>query len=189
MCNVGPTGPRPLILIVGSGPDAPGWLERWQARLDAFDQVFAINHAWILMKRPYIWAHSIDVKQDRPAKGDPMLRGEVTGSAYAPYKETPNYYAGGRTMLLSVTYHALNSYPGAVVGVIGNNLTYEGPQTHFYGTGGKDPLRYGLPWLTRNLSILDKAGELYNLSPVSVSLLPFKKAALDEFISRYRGTL
>jgi len=129
-----------MVLIVGSGPDAPDCLG-WD--LADFAAVVAINNAWRV--RPD-WTHLIhpeDFPPDR--RPDRALPGQsvVTARDYVPSQNRFGgvVYAGG-TMAFTAGYWALDALKPDVLAFIGCDMVYPatGP-THFYGTGAADPLR------------------------------------------------
>lgn len=127
------------ILILGSGPNVV------QARdwpRDPFDHILAINNAFAV--RPD-WDSMIH-PEDFPDARQPTVLTDyqhfVRAEAYVPAQNQYGgfVYAGG-TMAFTAGYWALHAHQPQVLAFMGCDLTYDGAQTHFYGTGSADPLR------------------------------------------------
>ena len=129
------------ILILGSGPSV---LEARNWPLAPFDRIVAINNAWRV--RPD-WDAAI-YPWDFPAERQPRLTTPTTGKMLVTeddFVASQNAYGGfvyaGGTMAFTAAYWVLHHYQPAVIAMMGCDMHYPDGQTHFYGKGGKDPLR------------------------------------------------
>lgn len=127
------------ILILGSGPNvtkAANWAR------GPFDVIVAINNAWRVRDDWDYLVHPSDFPDDR----QPIVlnRGQkiITYETYVPAQNAlGGFVYGGGTMAFTAGYWALHSLRPKVMAFLGCDMTYDGAQTHFYGTGTADPLR------------------------------------------------
>jgi len=134
-----PYAPK-LILIIGSGPNAPE-VQDWQ--LSKFDKIVVINNAWRVTKHwtDLIYPHDFpsDRLPEKLAKGQRLI--DETHFVPAQNHYGGFVYAGG-TMAYTAAYWTLREYAPAEICFIGCDMHYpETGPTHFYGTGTPDPLR------------------------------------------------
>lgn len=135
-----PTDDRPIVLVIGSAPDAirARGLER-----STFDRIVAINNAW-RVRPDWDWLiHAGDFPEDRmPEAVEP----EQQVRTFHDYVPAQNEYGGfvyaGGTMAFTAAYWALARLQPSVLCFIGCDMIYpaSGP-SHFYGVGTPDPLR------------------------------------------------
>lgn len=127
------------ILILGSGPNVIQSADWPRA---PFDLVVAINNAWRVREDWDYLVHPSDFPEDR----QPIVlnRGQkiITYETYVPAQNALGgfVYAGG-TMAFTAAYWALHALAPTTMAFLGCDMTYDGAQTHFYGTGTADPLR------------------------------------------------
>lgn len=144
------------ILIIGSGPSVK-LLPK--LNLDKF-VVICLNNAWELVpwEKIAMWSRSTDLEQFRKDVVIPELNfspkingcsGVLSGVLYQMPGEL---YNAGDTKS-TVFCDLLSGMAGAKEGVIdsiwfiGCEHDYTGKETHFYGNGTPDPLRFGEEWL------------------------------------------
>ncbi|WP_296416800.1 hypothetical protein [Pseudooctadecabacter sp.] len=127
------------VLILGSGPNVTQ-AARWDKT--PFDVIVAINNAWRVRPDWDYLIHPSDFPQDR--QPDQVETGQriITYETYVPAQNALGgfVYAGG-TMAFTAGYWALHDLKPTVIAFMGCDMTYDGAQTHFYGTGTADPLR------------------------------------------------
>lgn len=126
------------VLILGSGPNVT-LCRDWPRA--PFDVILAINNAWSVRPDWDYLIHPEDFPADRrptPAAGQRI----VTAADYVPLQNDYGgfVYAGG-TMAFTAGYWALAALKPSTMAYLGCDMTYDGTQTHFYGTGTADPLR------------------------------------------------
>ena len=127
------TTPAPVVLILGSGPNAVQAASWTRA---PFDQIVAINNAHRV--RPD-WTASIfpdDFPTDRHPVCGPGQR-MVTSEDYVPSLNRFGgvVYAGG-TMAFTAGYWALDALRPKVMAFLGCDMVYPASgKTHFYGSG------------------------------------------------------
>lgn len=148
------------VLIIGSAPYAPTW---WNERLSSYTghELVTLNNAWSLVfPYPQTWWHSADFDIFGHVKpsGHAGLTEKVVGvdDLREPFGyDTPL----NGTVFLNVAYHYLNIAVASdlplMVDVAGCDFVYS-PNSHFYGQGTADPLRFGEEWLA------DRLGELWS---------------------------
>lgn len=134
------TDKRPVVLVLGSGPnvtEARNWPKQW------FDRIVVINNAWRVRED---WDDLV-FPEDFPEAKRPIhvQRGQrlVEADAFVPAQ---NAYGGfvhaGATMAYTTAYWALSALRPSVLAFMGCDMVYpEAGNTHFYGTGVADPLR------------------------------------------------
>jgi hypothetical protein len=131
---------RPIVLILGSGPNVTAaalWPNRW------FDHIVAINNAWRV--RPD-W-NALVFPEDFPASRLPTnldaVQTLVKASEFVPAQNKfGGFVHAGATMAFTTAYWALAALRPKVMAFMGCDMVYpaQGP-THFYGSGTADPLR------------------------------------------------
>ena len=186
------------IVLVGSAPYVPDWWDanRYEAmRLNYV--VAALNNAWTAVDYDidywYIpndfWCtgHKIPTVDDMK---DRLRCGK--GGMTSAFLERPHWYEcpnGTGTMMLNALYDIINRAVIAerpaqtLIAVAGCDLVYKPGETHFYGKGTADPLRYGDAWLIRCLKdmkeLCERLGiELRNVGGQSDTRLPFEAGGL-----------
>ncbi|MFK7765484.1 MAG: hypothetical protein AB8B62_19630 [Roseobacter sp.] len=129
-----------IVLIVGSGPNAPDaaeWPRAW------FDRIVVINNAWRVRTDWDDLVYPEDFPEGRrPDKVGPDQR-LITADQFVPTQNAfGGFVYGGGTMAFTAGYWALHALRPKVMAFIGCDMVYpkSGP-THFYGTGAADPLR------------------------------------------------
>lgn len=134
------TPPGPIVLILGSGPnavDAKAWPKT------RFDQIVSINNAWRVRPDWDFLIFPEDFPPDRRPADVSEQQVLVEADAFVPAQ---NAYGGfvfaGATMAFTAAYWALYTLQPAVMAFVGCDMQYPsaGP-THFYGKGAPDPLR------------------------------------------------
>jgi hypothetical protein len=173
------------ILIIGSGSNSKKWYETNFEKLSVFNEIHAINHACVFMKKPFIQHMSTDFKKNDSIPVEEwnqhkrLIIKKVCGNSTKEPLRLMLQYAEG-SMFLEACCHVFNVNKfDCKIFCIGCDFDYSGDSTHFYGKGGKDPLRVGKEKLLINLEILGKLGVFFNLSDNPNSLLPFEKVELD----------
>lgn len=181
------------ILVIGSGPDAIEWWGKNGAVLGW--HIVAINNVWKVVGagRVDTWARSTDFFQVAKVQPEGDQLEVLTKKELTAWKMQPEWYIIGKTsgtMLLNVLCHILNvnehAKPGGnlEVCVACSDFNYEGKETHWYGAGTPDPLRYGPEWLGMNLDLIktkykNRGVRLYNVGSPSVrTSLPFPRAVI-----------
>ncbi|MGC1497804.1 MAG: hypothetical protein WA790_18515 [Sulfitobacter sp.] len=134
------TPDRPIVLILGSGPNVTAatlWPNAW------FDHIVAMNNAWRV--RPD-W-NALVYPEDFPAGRLPQNLDDVQmlvkASEFVPAQNKfGGFVHAGATMAFTTAYWALAALRPKVMAFMGCDMVYpsDGP-THFYGTGTPDPLR------------------------------------------------
>lgn len=178
-------------LLIGSGPQIVEWYDEYGKRtLSAGYKLVAINNAWrVDPANLYIWLRSTDYE----ALKNPMPNDDVRESWIDPTADTdwaewqmPFQYRRKQsgTMFLNACYYLINRAfekgKSCIILVAGCDMTYPEGKSHFYGNGGKDPLRLGVAYLKRQLNLLkdftDKGWyQIYNVSLEKETLLPFAR--------------
>lgn len=134
------TDGRPVVLILGSGPNvtqARDWPAAW------FDRIVVINNAWRVRPDWQALVYPEDFPADRmPPEVTPDQQ-LVDATAFVPAQ---NGYGGfvfaGATMTFTTAYWALAALRPRVLAFMGCDMVYPAQgRTHFYGTGTADPLR------------------------------------------------
>lgn len=128
-----------IVLVIGSGPNAAE-ASAWPS--DTFTDIVAINNAWQI--RPD-WDYAIH-PEDFPDARRPQAKPRQQVITAADYVPIQNRFGGfvfaGGTMAFTAGYWALGTLRPDVIAFIGCDMVYPATgQTHFYGTGTRDPLR------------------------------------------------
>jgi len=185
---------------MGSAPYVVDWWKQYRQWMEVAEVlVCPINCSWkVVWPTVHMWMHSNDffkTGSELPTKNQRKELTEVESFLQKPfwYETAPKEVSsGGGTMILNVLYHLLNlltqyDMVKARVGVIGCDLMYGGEQTHWYGKGTADPLRYGAEWLEGELKKLqvvvsrDTHADVVNLS-TGESRLTFDRMTVEEFV-------
>lgn len=148
------------ILILGSGPSA--------SKIDEIDRtgyyVIGLNNAWRAIKNPYelmMWHHSTDLHLLHPMPSRDLrdhLYVKTWGYAthFFNVRKTQIYDESNKnrpdrqtTVFVDLLNWLTTSRPNIIaeIAFLGCEHDYSGEQTHFYGKGTPDPLRYGSHWL------------------------------------------
>ena len=128
------------VLIIGSAPDAT---KARELDLTFFDTVIVINNAWKIISN---WNELI-FPYDFPDYKKPKSMGKhqrfVTEKEFVPAQESlGGFVYAGATMTFTTGYWALVEHKPSLMCFLGCNMVYpSNTQTHFYGSGRKDPLR------------------------------------------------
>ena len=128
------------VLIIGSAPDA---IKARELDLTFFDTVIVINNAW---KEISNWNELIfpyDFPDDKKPKSIAKQQRFVTEKEFVPAQESlGGFVYAGATMTFTAGYWALVEHKPSLMCFLGCNMIYpSNTQTHFYGSGRKDPLR------------------------------------------------
>jgi hypothetical protein len=150
-------------LLIGSGPGIDAW---WPAHrryfLDNSYRIHPINNAVsVVGADTTVWYKSWDYTGFIPDEIPPTFPDPSEQWLMRPLWHPPPPGLSGYVpcvMFHAALYHMLNEAirdaVSASVVVIGCDLIYDGKQTHFYGTGTPDPLRFGGAWLDTELARL-----------------------------------
>lgn len=185
------------ILIIGSAPDAPEWWakngDRW---LDAAFSVVCINNAWraIPTEHVHYWIRPNDFKGEHPPECVPRNSAlpRYKADSYRMWYAKPDWDSQVQTTFTHALYHLSNmakhDQVRLAVHCVGCDFDYERSQTHFYEGGQRDPLRYGVPALTRALSKLHhvytmRGHVIFNAGGHEPTLLPFLRVSTPKTIS------
>ena len=123
--------------------------------LTFFDTVIVINNAWKIISN---WNELI-FPYDFPDNKKPKSMGKhqrfVTEKEFVPAQESlGGFVYAGATMTFTAGYWALVEHKPSLMCFLGCNMVYpSNTQTHFYGSGRKDPLRDDIS-LTSLISVL-----------------------------------
>ncbi len=169
------------ILIVGSGFGVNEWYLANKAKLGFFHEVHAINNAMRIFETPFVHHVSTDFYQynEKPTEETTKLMTQIICGTSLKHPLHMTLEKGSQTMFIDTCCHMFNKYGfECVVYVIGCDFDYNGPTSHFYGKGGRDPLRLGREKLVINLKVLGLLGIFRNLSGNPKSLLPFEQVTL-----------
>jgi len=140
MTHTGSVIKGPVILILGSGPNAPQ-AAAWDKGL--FDQIIVINNAWQVRPDWDALVFPEDFAKDRLPADLGKTQRLIEADAFVPAQ---NSYGGfvhaGATMAFTTAYWALSALRPGVMAFMGCDMVYpKTGETHFYGTGTADPLR------------------------------------------------
>jgi hypothetical protein len=127
---------RPVILV-GSSPAAP---KLSSADLRRFRRV-AINNAWMVREDFEFSIYPYDMPIDRRP---PTSYGaqHISNVGYFPsLRNAGGIIFCGATMSLAAGYWSVSALGARIVGYYACDMIYRGAVTHFYGSGGHDPLR------------------------------------------------
>jgi hypothetical protein len=167
------------ILIIGSGPSVK-LLPK--LNLDAFT-VICLNNAWELVpwEKIAMWSRSTDLETFRKNIAMPGLRsspkingghGALAGVLYQKPGEIYDNTGEKKSTVFCDTLAAITSSKDGViksVWFIGCEHDYTGKETHFYGTGHPDPLRYGEEWLLLMFRRFRGWADAYGISLVNAT--------------------
>lgn len=127
------------ILILGSGPNVTRAAE-WDRA--PFDVIVAINNAWRVRPDWDYLIHPSDFDPARLPDHQPDEQTIITADDYVPAQNAlGGFVYGGGTMAFTAGYWALHALRPRMIAYFGCDMTYDAPQTHFYGRGAADPLR------------------------------------------------
>jgi hypothetical protein len=157
------------VLILGSGLSSK--------TITGFDwtgwTIVAINNAWRLV--PDRWNYLV---MPSDFFGFPhQFRADQRFVLVSEYNRAVNLAGGtfmcGDTMIFNATYWALDALAPQEIGFLGCDLVYPRTgETHFYGKGRPDFLRYGKQYLLRCLQTLQSRLEVAKIKATNFSLLP-----------------
>ena len=174
------------ILVVGSGFSVKEWFVKNKEKLILFDEIHAINHSCMVIDGPFYHHISTDFKLNKEVTIEQFKKNDnlKIKTICCEHKKTPLWIKlenNGGTMFFAVCCHVFNTNKfDCKIYCIGCDFDYSGSSTHFYGKGGKDPLRAGESALKIGLDILNKFGIFYNLSDNQNSFLPFEKIDVSD---------
>jgi hypothetical protein len=148
-------------------------------------------HRWYVGTDFFILKHQRDPEFDIHSYSNNYLHGYPSVIS-GDFLTRPYGYSDpmGGTMLLNVCYDLLNKamlrHEKCTIGVIGCDMVYTREKSHFYEGGTDDPLRVGESVLNGYLADLKRQfefshNEIFNLSDVDDTRLPFDKISIDEF--------
>jgi hypothetical protein len=180
------------VLIVGSAPDAVRTAE-WDT--SCFTHTIVINNAWKACPSWNCLIYPEDFPTDRHPSAD-HLRGKrvVTAKEFVPVQNRFGgfVYAGG-TMSYTAGYWALGALQPDVIAYVGCDMVYEakpGQNTHFYGAGTADPLRFDVTLQSleaKSLRLQALANHqgcaVVNLSALESSRLCFPRMSFENLAS------
>ena len=129
----------PKVLIIGSAPDA---IKARELDLTFFDTVIVINNAWKIISNWNELIFPYDFPDKKPISSGKQQR-FVTEKEFVPAQESlGGFVYAGATMTFTAGYWALVEHKPSLMCFLGCNMIYpSNTQTHFYGSGRKDPLR------------------------------------------------
>ncbi len=170
------------ILLLGSAPYMPKWIEKHHDVLNQFT-VYAMNNAWALCPELiHTWLHSTDFHSlEYTLKPTGKQRSKWRGLTH--YLTEPYWYdkQSNGTMILNVLSHILNEFVQekecGQVFVAGCDLNYL-KGISFYKGGQADPMRFGELYLAHELDKLEKAYHdkgigIFNAGNKQKTMLPF----------------
>ena len=134
------TADRPIVLILGSGPNvtiAADWPKAW------FNQIVAINNAWRVRPDWNILVYPEDLPEAQLPREVNTQQRLIDADHFVPAQnQFGGFVHAGATMAFTTAYWALAALRPKVMAFMGCDMVYpaKGP-THFYGTGTADPLR------------------------------------------------
>lgn len=185
-------------MIVGSAPDAVR-CERWGIPEDV--AVVCVNNAWRLGIdwRFHLFPNDFPVDR-RPAQYGPSQVSISNSRGHAArgmdYHSHVERFGGllwcGSTIAFAAGYWAMSALRCVELAYLGCDMVYDDGEgkTHFYGSGGKDPLRQNLSLRSieaksSRLEALARARgcRIWNLSKKNRSRLTFPRIEFSEFAS------
>lgn len=190
-------------LIFGSAWYIESWFEDNKSNLDGMCLVAINNSAKVVFRHKLLhrWYTSTDffiLKYHNDINFNiheycNFYKFGYTTIISGDFMNTPYGYScpHGGTMILNVCYDLLNKSiirnENCTVGIIGCDLIYNKPKTHFYEGGSDDPMRLYKPTLKNYLKNLQESfvssnRKIYNLSSEQESLLPFDRISMNEFV-------
>ena len=130
----------PKVLIIGSAPDAT---KARELDLTFFDTVIVINNAWKIIPNWNELIFPYDFPNNKKPKSIGKQQRFVTEKEFVPAQESlGGFVYAGATMTFTAGYWALVEHKPSLMCFLGCNMIYpSNTQTHFYGSGRKDPLR------------------------------------------------
>ena len=130
----------PKVLIIGSAPDAT---KARELDLTFFDTVIVINNAWKIIPNWNELIFPYDFPDHKKPKSIGKQQRFVTEKEFVPAQESlGGFVYAGATMTFTAGYWALVEHKPSLMCFLGCNMVYpSNTQTHFYGSGRKDPLR------------------------------------------------
>ena len=128
------------VLIIGSAPDAT---KARELDLTFFDTVIVINNAWKIISNWNELIFPYDFPDNKKTKSMGKHQRFVTEKEFVPAQESlGGFVYAGATMTFTAGYWALVEHKPSLMCFLGCNMVYpSNTQTHFYGSGRKDPLR------------------------------------------------
>ena len=193
--------PKGKFLLIGSAPYIKDWYKKYgHALIRKGFKLCAINNAWAIdPDNISLWMYPCDFFDTGhlfPDKKQRKKWKEYVCDHRVPTKGKCEYIKeGSGTILLNALVYLLNQHidKGFEVLIAGSDCVYKKEESHFYGKGAADPLRYGEAWLVKELerikSFYGKEGcVVYNVGGRRETLLPFKRKRPKEMISN-RGRL
>ena len=128
------------VLIIGSAPDAT---KARELDLTFFDTVIVINNAWKIISNWNELIFPYDFPDNKKPKSIGKQQRFVTEKEFVPAQEKlGGFVYAGATMAFTAGYWALVEHKPSLMCFLGCNMVYpSNTQTHFYGSGRKDPLR------------------------------------------------
>lgn len=167
------------VLIVGSAPSAAEAVE-WQRRAYC---VIALNNAWRLGMKDALAMYPRDMTNlgelEKAVPSERRLPWHTWIPAIAQFGDAKHR---GDTMMLNAVYYALSAPGVREIGLVGCDMDYAQPQSHFYGRGTADPLRLGDDHLAAALERVwrvarERGVELVNYSTHTRTRLPWPRRA------------
>lgn len=178
-------------LLLGSGSQVLEWYREYGEKTLAVGYMLvAINNAWqVDPEQTKIWLHSNDYEVLKNPMPDDETRSRfIEPSETDEWKTWKNPFSYERkqsgTMFLNACFYLINrayeKKQSCIILVAGCNMHYPEGKSHFYGNGGDDPLRLGIPFLKKQMARLkdftDKGWyQIYNVSLEKETLLPFNR--------------
>lgn len=178
------------FLLIGSAPYIKNWYKKRGQILTAHGyKLCAINNAWAVdPDNIYLWMYPCDFFDTGHLFPSEEQRGEwqeYICDHRKPVKGKYDYVReGSGTMLLNALVYLLNQSiedgRKCKILVAGSDCVYKKGESHFYGKGEADPLRYGKEWLISELNRIktfyeEEGCEIYNVGGRKKTLLPFKR--------------
>jgi hypothetical protein len=182
--------PERKVLLLGSAAYVPEWWDKHgESYLEAGYSPVCMNNAWRAIPRDdvHYWMRPADFKGEEPPEFIPRNSNLPRNKSckLQMWRCRPHWDPSLYTTLTHSLYHLANEaffdHVRLIVHIVGSDFDYRGEQTHFYGMGTPDPLRYGLPRLqhalSKVMSVYQLCGHsLFNAGGRGWSLLPFARA-------------
>ena len=145
-------------LIVGSAPDARAITD---ATIPKSVSLIAMNNAWRL--RPDFLIHICpnDFPDANKPPADYKLRRVQNRGYTAGVRRAGGTLFCGATMAFVTGYFALSARSERIIGFVGCNMVYDGPETHFYGKGEPDPIKVDMATYASIKNLKAKAARLF----------------------------
>ena len=137
------------VLLVGSAPYSPHW---WAKHGDSFDQAHCLNnavrvvgqkHATWYVSEDFLWSQNYDMRRVTGVDTDHFRGFRMCAS----YLHRPHWYTCpyNGTMVVNAAYDILNKATlhgiATELNLVGCDMDYSKPETHFYNGGTPDPAR------------------------------------------------